>query len=385
MASSNDENRLEKLPNELVENLFTQIKDYNVRQNLSQLNDTFATLWRQREFCLRDEFVSKVGLMVKPSNRQQWTIANKIQAVVWYTSDSVFHGPQVERYVNLEQMLQLRNITNIRIIHESNYENLRLRIFNNRVMKNIKKFSFIDTKNGPFQEVAQDGPNSVKFEDCVIVNPIDMCEHQPQDSQKEFMRDIFKIIYLTINLKQLSIYNSYLDNCAYHILANRNLTVLKLVNIFYVPDRELEYFLSNCKSLKTFFFYVEDDRINKRQLRDSTIEIVYNSIPRFTSIANLKLNAFGLRTPYANILKLKNLQVCTFIVNKFENTQNFRNILPYIRANDIEIYLQNLSNARRFFIRRTANEAHHYRYIASTHSKIMVHEHKTNKIRLTSF
>lgn len=371
MDCYNDDNeesdiRLENLPNELIEMLFKRLKNYNDRLSLSQLNDTFKAQFVNNEQYTYEEYDSKKrGLIVNSvMNNEAVMFSNKMQAAILHTSDFPFRCRfDKPRFFFPEQILSFKSLT--RIIHDSDYNKLHLDVFKGEVMDSITQFSFIDKVGHlPYLNDSQEGEQSScsEYQFVAVIETDDIYERNKHVTRTNFMYDILKILYSATNIEHLTIYNSYMHECLYPVLACRSITVLKLVNITYLIDKELEYFLSRCNSLKTFFFYAESDKRNKRQLRNTTVEIVYNYIHRLTDLAHLRLNVIGSETPYANLLKLKKFQHCAFVVDKFEDTKNFRNIIEHILTDSIEIYLQDLSAARHFLTKRVKDESFEYAY-----------------------
>lgn len=371
-------NSLEDVPTELILFLFELLKDFNDRENLAQISSRFNAIFKSYEEFNNEQYDSKKDGIISYRNNFKYTSEhiNNFQAVTLHSSDFVQLDDDLN-YITPNHFLNLKKLTNLRIIHDSDYQTMNLNIFNVKSIRNIKRFSFFDQKG--HQKFKSILPNPILYSSHEIKRLTSLEYEELYDTDQHgvrirFMLDILKLIHEAINMDYLAISNSYLHSSLFFSLVEYNLTTLKLVNLTYLSDSALEYFMSRCDSLKTLFFYAESDKRNKRQMQNSTIQIIYRYIHRHRELAHIRLNAFGSKTQYENLLKLENLAHCTFITNKFEDTHKFRNILPLINTEHIQIYLQNLKWARSLNTKITEDQTPEYYYLTLIHQNIKIHE-----------
>lgn len=130
--------------------------------------------------------------------------------------------------------------------------------------------------------------------------------------------EIMHLLMEAYSITSLVLINTFVHLNVMYKLIDSNLTVLKLVNITPMCDYSLEYFLKKHNKLKTFHFCVMQRPHKDRQVQESTTRIIYKHIHKQTNLVGFKLNAFGGKAKYENLLKLQNLLVCGFVVNRYE-------------------------------------------------------------------
>lgn len=291
------------------------------------------------EYC--NHIIKKKKILQFVDNSEILGQINELQAIKLHTSNLIKRPREMIR-----DTLNSLCISSMRIVHDSKYEPLQWHPdYIRKLASELKKLEFED----------QHG-------------------HEPLTSYRlrfDFLLgDIARLIKQATALESFSIRNAFVFTSTLESICNMNqLYELKLINCAdFLSEKYVANIMKSLKSLRSFHFYA--DKENKVQTRETIITTVYENIHKMTVLFEISLNAFGYKTKYENLLKLKNLQACRFLVDRFRVSNRLVRILPKLKANYICVVIDDFSDARELCVDISDDETNKYHCMSANNDKI---------------